>query len=429
MKRSVIELIGLLCLAGAGTIAVAAPPAERDLDLVALTDLNGNSSVELAALVSEPRGDGRAGSFPGHARIYVRDSSTGARVSGTWLHDRDWRTLQLIAVPFRGESLIGALQQHAGGAIRVALYDPATGAFIHNIEFLDRQRTAIAVTFVRDAGLGVPGLAVLALNRPINGSAHSYQAGEEVIIEIRSLATGFQLQKLYNLYYPQWDYGYGVTPLAIASVDDQNGNGSNELAVLARVMDYVGPDTFAVVTRDAHSAEYLSPYYEGNGAASMIYTNTIKPVGFVSLPDTTGDGQAELAVVGFGGQGYRLQVRQVLDGSLVGNRRIYVDWSPRYVRVLGDVDGNGAAEVAVAALRTDGRITVDVRDGAAQTLTSRINFLTADFDPRDLEVLPDQSGNGVEELALVGRNGQTGEVRIQIRDASTGQHLRTLWLP
>jgi hypothetical protein len=85
MKASLIGLIVLLCLAGAGTIAVAAPPAHRDLDLVVLTDLNGNSSVELATLVSEPRGEGGAGSFSRHAWIYVRDSSTGARVSGTWL--------------------------------------------------------------------------------------------------------------------------------------------------------------------------------------------------------------------------------------------------------------------------------------------------------------------------------------------------------
>jgi hypothetical protein len=431
MKPSVIKLIGLACLAGAVTIAVAAPPADRDLDLVVLTDLNGNSSAELATLVSEPRGDGGAGRFSRHARIYVRDSSTGAPVSGTWLPYRNWRTLQLIAVPFRDGSLLGALQQHARGDIRVALYNPATGEFIHSIEFLDRWRTAIAVTYVHDTGFGVPGLAVLALNKStVSGGPRSYRAGEEVMIGIRSLEAGLQLQKLYNGYYPQWDYGYGVTPVAIASVDDQNGNGSIEVAVLARVEDYVGLDTFAVVTRDTYTAEYLSPYYEGNGEASMVYTNTLEqPVGFIALPDVTGDGQAELAVVGFGGQGYRLQVRQVLDGGLVGNRRIYDDWSPRYLRVLGDVDGNGAAEVAVAAVRTDGRIIVDVRDGAAQTLTSRIVFLTADFDPRDLEVLPDQSGNGIEELALVGRNADTGEVRIQIRDAATGQHLRTLWLP
>jgi hypothetical protein len=124
-----------------------------------------------------------------------------------------------------------------------------------------------------------------------------------------------------------------------------------------------------------------------------------------------------------------LQLREITDGALVWSRRTIVDWTPRQIRALGDVDGNGAAEIAVAALRPNGRITVDVRDGATQALTSRTNFLPVGFDPRGLEVLPDQSGNGVEELAVLGRNPQSGEVRIQIRDAATGELLRTLLRP
>jgi hypothetical protein len=114
----------------------------------------------------------------------------------------------------------------------------------------------------------------------------------------------------------------------------------------------------------------------------------------------------------------------------VSSRRIFrLDWTPRHLRALGDVDGNGAAEIAVEALRPNGSIVVDVRDGVTQTLTRRTHFLTAGFDPHDLEVLPDQSGNGVEELAVLGRNPQTGDIRIQIRDAATGEHLRTIRRP
>lgn len=430
MKPGLIQIIGITCLAVAAEWALAAPPTDRELDLVILADINGNTSAELATFMSEPRGEGGAGTFDAIPRVYVRDSATGARISSFRLSDRDWRTLGLIAVPQGDGSLIGALQQHFGGAIRVTLYDAATGAFARNIAFLDRSRTAIAVTFVpAAAGSGVPGVAVLAWNHPIGGGPHSYTAGEEVIIEVRSPDTGERLQKLYNLYYPAWSYGYDVIPVAIVAVDDQNGNGSSELAVLARVEGYSSRVAFAVVTRDAESADYLSPYNIGNGEATMIYTNTRKPVGFVSLPDASGDGQAELAVLGRAGIGYKLQLREVTDGALVWSRRIFVDWTPSHVRTLGDVDGNGAAEIAVAALRPDGRISVDVRDGAAQTLTSRSSFLSAGFDPRDLEVLPDQSGNGVEELAVIGRNPETGDVRIQIRDAATGELLRTIRRP
>ncbi len=429
MKPRLIELIGVVFLAGAANIAVAALPANAELDLVASPDLNGNASAELATLVSAPNTDAGTGIFDVYSHVFIRDSATGARISHFGLREPYWRTLELIAVPHGEGSLIGALQQRVSGAIRVTLHDAATGEFVQNIAFLDTGQTAIAVTFIRDAaGPDVPGLAVLAWNQPIDGRPYSYLAGEEVIIEVRRLDTGAQLQKMYNAYYPVWSYGYDVTPLAIAAVDDQNGNGSSEIAVLARVTN-AESEYLAVVTRDADSTEYLSPYSLGNGEATMFFTNTNTPVGFVALSDASGNGQAELAVLGPGDEGYRLQLREVTDGSLVGNRLIYSDWSPRQVRVLGDVDGNGVAEIAVAALRTNGRITVDVRDGAALTLTSRVNFLTAGFDPCDLEVLPDQSGNGVEELALIARNEQTGDVRIQIRDAATGELLRTFWRP
>jgi len=423
MNPRLIQLIAIMCLAAAAELALGAPLADRELDLVVLADLNGNSSAELATLVSEPKGAGDAGAFDILPRVSIRDSATGAQISSFRMFDLDWRTLELIAVPYGDGSLIGALQQHRGGAIRVTLYDAATGAFARNIAFPGAGLTAIAVAFVRDAaGPGVPGLAVL-----IDGRGYSYTAGEEVIIEVRSPDTGEQLQKLYNSYYPVWDYGWGVMPVAIAQVDDQNGNGSSELAVLARVWGY--RNAIAVVTRDAQSGDYLSPYNGSNGEATMVYNNIGQPIGFVSLPDASGDGQAELAVLGSAGIGYKLQLREITDGVLVWNRRVLLDWTPRHVRALGDVDGNGAAEIAVAVLRANGRIAVDVHDGAAPTLTSRTNFLPAGFDPRGLEVLPDQSGNGVEELAVIGRNPQTGNIRIQIRDAATGELLRTILRP
>ena len=429
MKPSLIGIIGLLCFAGTVTKVVAAPPADRELDLVVLADLNGNASAELATLVSEPLDDGGAGKFPTRPWVYLRDSATGARFGSFGLFERGWQTLELIAVPLREGSLIGALQQHSDGTIRVTLYDPAMGEHIGDIEFLDTSRTAISFTYVRDAGLGVPGLAVLAYNYPIDGRRHSYRAGEEVIIEVRKLETGEQLLKTYYEYYPVWEYGYDVTPLAIVPVDDQNGNGSSELAAFASMNYPNEPDTIGVVARDTYSAEYLSPYFDWNGLTTFVYTNTSEPVGFAALPDATGDGQAELAVLGAGDDGFRLQLREFNDAALVGSRRIPVNLSPRNIRALGDVDGNGSAEVAVAAVRSDGRNFILVLDGATQNRTSRIRFLNNAFDLRDFVILPDQSGNGVEELAVIGRNNETGAVRIQIRDAATGEHLRTLFRP
>ena len=47
----------------------------------------------------------------------------------------------------------------------------------------------------------------------------------------------------------------------------------------------------------------------------------------------------------------------------------------------------------------------------------------------DIEVLDDVTGNSIQDLAVVGRRDDTGQIRVQIRDASTGQKWKNIDLP
>ncbi len=420
-----LQVVLALCFAGSAGTAAA---ADRLIDLVAIPDLNGNSSSELVTLVSPPLREERGSILDADAMLYVRDAASGASIGDFPLVTPGWNTLGLLSVPQGNRVLIGVLQQHAGGAIRVTLRHAATGAFVRDIRFLDTARTALAATFVRNAaGPGAPGVAVLALNRPIDNRSFSYRPNETVIVEVRRAGNGESVRKMYPLFWPVWDDSHDVVPMGIAPIDDQNGNGSSEIAVLA----HVDETTIAVVAHDARTGTQISPYSDSNGAPTLLYLRGATPIGFAPLDDASGDGQAEIAVLGQrDDRRSRLQLREVMAGTRVVNPIVLAPtWEPRFVRSLSDVDGNGAAELAMGALRGDGRITVDVHDGGTGTRTSRINFLRPGFDPRDLEILGDLSANGVEELALIGHNPENGVVRIQIRDARSGNLLRNIGLP
>src|SRR5687767_5356947 len=122
----------LIALSATGVMAAAEPPADGLVDLVAIPDINGNSSGELVALVAGSIAD----------RMHVRDARTGAALGDFTIDRPGWKALALVGVPDGEHTVVGVLQQHAGGAIRVALRDAATGAFIRDIPFLDTARTA-----------------------------------------------------------------------------------------------------------------------------------------------------------------------------------------------------------------------------------------------------------------------------------------------
>lgn len=63
------------------------------------------------------------------------------------------------------------------------------------------------------------------------------------------------------------------------------------------------------------------------------------------------------------------------------------------------------------------------------TVTTKIGGLGSAYDPRDVEVLDDVSGNSIQEVVVVGRRTDDGQVRVQLRDALSGTKLRNIDLP
>jgi len=203
-------------------------------------------------------------------------------------------------------------------------------------------------------------------------------------------------------------------PKRLAVVPDLNGNGAVELAVLG-----IHGSTGAVAAeiRDARTGVRLRQVY---------FDKTYQPLDFAVIADVNGNGAAELAVLGIkSGSQPKVELRDTQSGQLVKNL-----WSPKIftpiaLAAIPDTNGNGTPEIAVLGRNTSMNVELRTLDaGTAAQLG--IAYYSRTFTPLQLAALPDLNGNGVAELAVLSRD-TAGSLKTELRDAVTGTLVRNIW--
>jgi len=95
--------------------------------------------------------------------------------------------------------------------------------------------------------------------------------------------------------------------------------------------------------------------------------------------------------------------------------------------ILPDISGNGVSELAVLSQNWITRkIVVQAKDLSTGLLVKAVWFSNM-YRPLALETVPDLNSNGSSELALLSVNPNTGKVTVQIKDSSTGLLVRNVW--
>ncbi len=93
------------------------------------------------------------------------------------------------------------------------------------------------------------------------------------------------------------------------------------------------------------------------------------------------------------------------------------------------MNGNSSADLVVFAKHlTKGTIRGDVRDALTGDLIQSMRFLGPLWTPRAFAVFQDITGNGVQELGVLARKDD-GAIQVQLRDASTGETVKTINIP
>ena len=144
----------------------------------------------------------------------------------------------------------------------------------------------------------------------------------------------------------------------------------------------------------------------------------------VSLGDVNDNGDADVGVTMPGSS--NVQVRDGSTDALVSNINFGVD-VPIQLVVLPDLDASGDPEIAMLNEQSDGQVRVQIRDSVTGNLVKNL-WYGQQYQPVSMAVVPDYSGNGFPEIAVLGSAAGTDAVRVQLRDSSTDAFVDNIFL-
>jgi hypothetical protein len=143
----------------------------------------------------------------------------------------------------------------------------------------------------------------------------------------------------------------------------------------------------------------------------------------VAVPDVDSDGVEDIASLVWdeGQQRFVLRMTDPLDGSTHSTAVL-----PGGLQAAGLAVATGPGADYVGALSSEpgSKPRLDVRNSAdLSTAIRTTRFLNASWEPMGV-ISIDSDADGKEEFAVLGRNGSTGEIAVQIRAADTGAFVK-----
>lgn len=381
----------------AGAVYVFEGPGESfTLDIEALPDVDQSGSVDAAVLVG-------AADSP-TIKVYVKDGATGNTLSETTILNDNWQAIDLTVTPGGSvNALYAVLARHPNGTNRVTVHRADNGNLTRQIDFFNKNWVASALIFVPNAdSSGGAAFAVVAKNSNDN----------RVSVQLRRRSDGSVINTL--LYFRNiWD------AVDVDWLQDLSGNGRSEVVLVARS----DAGRISALIKDAATGNTVN--------RTNFYSPAATPVSLTQISSVGGGAAVDLPLLGVKNNGRSIvQIRDALTDTVVNSIYFFsAAWDSISVHGLNDVNGNSSADVAALAQHsTNGAIRANVRDASTGNLLNQIKFLGPIWTAHKMAVFDDITGNGVEELGVVGRRSD-GTVRVQIRDASTGSGVKTFDVP
>jgi hypothetical protein len=202
---------------------------------------------------------------------------------------------------------------------------------------------------------------------------------------------------------------------SLVTIPDRSGNSIAEVAVLrdnSRIVEIREGQSGALL----RNLDFLSAGYT--------------PYTIASVPDSDGDGAAELALLASRDSDGRMVVELRNVSGTESPRSIWfaANHEPVALAVVADdADANGIAELAVLSARnSDGRGLVEVKNVFGPTNTNAI-WAGAGLTPSDVEVIADKDANSVPEIAILSTRNSDGRIVVEIKNASGATQPNAVW--
>jgi len=199
-------------------------------------------------------------------------------------------------------------------------------------------------------------------------------------------------------------------PLLLAELPDSNGNNAAEVVLLGVDRDSDAP---RVEVRDAGSGVQLS---------LVSFSSELLPQGFAMLADMNANDHPELALLGIRGTDRTVivEIRDSLTGSLLRTVGFNLNYVPRAFAVLPDISGNGKPELAVLGVgATDLRSRFEIRDSATSAKAQNDSFLLNDDSALAMIPIPDADMDGIGDHAVLVKLLSNGTYRVRTRSGAS----------
>ncbi len=208
------------------------------------------------------------------------------------------------------------------------------------------------------------------------------------------------------------------TPYDMVVIPDMNSNGSPEIGVLSVDVD---TGNVWVQIKDALTGSFVK---------NVSFSNNFVPPQQVELiPDLDGNGAPELGVLGVdvSNGAVRVQIKDTLTKNLVSNVSFSESFLPRqFIVIPDDIDESGSPELGILGVNAStGNVRVQIKDALTGSFVNNVSFNNS-FVPQQVELIPDTNSNLFSDIGVLGVNASTGKVRVQIKDASTGNLLKNI---
>jgi hypothetical protein len=363
------------------------PGPEPFTGIVALGDLNGNGSSEVGVAV------------PGSTRVHIRDGATDALI--TDINFGEDTAVDMAVVPDldgSGNPEIAILQQQASGQVRVQARDSVTGVVTSNLWY-GLQYEPVSMTVVPDYNAnGFPEVAVL-------GS----EAGTDAVrVQIRDADTNTFLDNVF----------LGTQSIAsdLVSVADTSGNGIPEMGILGVLKSN---SQVRMQMWDADTAAFQS---------NVWFAKVYQPHSTITMPDINTNGSDEIVAVGVDPvtKNIRVQVRDSATTATLYNIWLGAVNEAVDIKLINDINSDGVSDLAVLLKTPGGTGRVRVQSGLNGAFIRNLFYTVVD-NPVGLAVMPDYSGNGFDELAVLGESA--GVRHVQILDTNSGSQVNRIDYP
>jgi len=293
----------------------------------------------------------------------------------------------------------------------VSVLSGLNGQIIRDIEFFNSNyrplRLDTGTDSNRDGAPVDPFIAVLAKNRSTG----------ESWVQVRSAISGAKVQSSRRFFSGNYE------AIDVAILDDTNGDG---------VVDDPSVAVLAQKSTSGRQAIFLRSLVTGKKLGNWTITQANSDVIAIVAETVSGTApnNARLAVLTVKNSGSNqgnssvLQVR-VADGEILSKKSV-ADSSLEVIDMAVRRGGAGfgltnAPAIVVLGETSNGSSKVRIRDLKSNSkLRADITMLSDPWKSRFVGVAPDLSGNGQEDIIDIAFKPSSGDVRIKVRDADTG---------